>query len=116
MSSANIVRNEQEARLTDSATEVLHQDLGLFDFAREDLAADHRAEGDFGTQFLGDGEGERGFPGSGSPGEEEGPAGEAPRLNQRQNQAARLRKQNCESQFGANRAGKRAGRTSRAAR
>ena len=46
----------RNGRLTNRAPKVLHEDLRLLDLGAVDLASDHRAEGDFRAELLGNGE------------------------------------------------------------
>jgi hypothetical protein len=57
---------------TNSSSESFSENLSLFDLCAIDLGTDHGAERNFGAEFLGDGESQGCFTGSGSTDEEKG--------------------------------------------
>ena len=75
---------------TNCLSESFGENLSLFHLHAIDLGTDHRAEGDFGTELLRDGESQGGFPGPRSTDKEKGMTREFMQLDKVNNDAAGL--------------------------
>lgn len=71
MGSQDAEEGEGKSLLTDSTTENLSKNFGLFHFCTVDLTPNHRAERNLGSEFLRNSEGKSGFASARCAGEQE---------------------------------------------